>query len=65
MKRISILLVEDDASLGAATLALLKHYEFNVSWATNVDEAVKQLCAPPETPLGLDDARSGLEWRSR
>jgi len=53
MKRISILLVEDDASVGAATVAMLEGCEVNVFWATDVHEAVKQLCTPPGPPWDL------------
>ena len=43
MEPISILLVEDDAALGAATQAMLERHLYQVSWAREVRTAVAHL----------------------
>lgn len=50
MEAISILLVEDDASLGAATKLVLQSHARHVEWARDVDSAVAQLCEPSISP---------------
>lgn len=53
MQPISILLVEDDASLGAATLLLLQSYARRVTWTRDVSTAVAELCAQQTSPWDL------------